>query len=122
MVRSSVKSSEWSKRLGRFQISGLTLSQFCKHENVSPHSFYYWKKQLADAKGPQQRSNLGLVVKADNDSRDMRVRCTVHVGTIRIECHIESPQALNAILSWAASQQGNSLQDSLLFQQLVVQD
>jgi len=122
MVRSSAKSIEWSKRLDRFQISGMTLTQFCKHENVLPHSFYYWKKQLAEAKRRQLRSNFGPVVKADNDSRDMRVRCTVHAGAIRIECHIESPQALNAILSWAASQQGNSQQDSLLFQQLVVQD
>lgn len=122
MVRSSAKSIEWSKRLDRFQISGMTLSQFCKKENVSPHSFYYWKKQLAATKGRQQRSNLGHAVKPDNDSRDIRVRCTVHVGAIRIECHIESPQALNAILAWAASQHGNSQQSSSLFQQLVVQD
>jgi len=122
MVRGSAKSIEWSKRLDRFQISGMTLSQFCKQENVSPHSFYYWKKQLAATKGRQQRSNLGHAVKPDIDSRDMRVRCTVHAGAIRIECHIESPQALNAILSWAASQHGNSQQSSSLFQQLVVQD
>ena len=63
MVRSSAKSIEWSKRLDRFQISGMTLTQFCKHENNSPHSFYYWKKQLADAKGRQRRSNLGPAVK-----------------------------------------------------------
>jgi transposase-like protein len=122
MVRSSAKSIEWSKRLDRFQISGMTLSRFCKHENVSPHSFYYWKKQLDAAKGRQRRSKLGHVVKADIESPDIRVRCTLHAGAIRIECHIESPQALNAILSWAASQQGNSQQNSLLFQQLVVQD
>ena len=108
MVRSSAKSIEWSKRLDRFQISGMTLSQFCKQENVSPHSFYYWKKQLAVAKGRQQRSNLDHAVKPDNDSRDIRVRCTVHVGAIRIECHIESPQALNAILAWRSMLQRES--------------
>ena len=47
------QSIEWSKRLDRFQISGMTLSQFCKQENVSPHSFYYWKKQLAAAQRAQ---------------------------------------------------------------------
>jgi hypothetical protein len=121
MVSSSAKSIEWSKRLERFKRSGLSLTQFCKQENVGVQSFYYWKKHLATEE--RQRSiDRVPATKPDDAAHDMRVRCTVHAGAVRIECHIESPQALNAILSWAASQQGNSQQSPSLFHQLVVQD
>jgi hypothetical protein len=121
MVSSSAKSIEWSKRLERFKRSGLPLTQFCKQENVGVQSFYYWKKHLAPKERQSSKARVSAI-EPDARSNDLRVRCTVHAGTIRIECDIESPQALNAILSWAASQQGNPQQNSLLFQQLVVQD
>jgi hypothetical protein len=116
MVRSSAKSIEWSKRLDRFSRSGLSHAQFCKQENIGVQSFYYWKKRLAP--NARQRSVDRIpIVKPNQHEHDLRVRCTVHAGAIRIECHIESPQAFNAILAWAASQQNSSL-----FQQLVIQD
>ena len=49
MVRavSSRKEELWRARLQRFQISGLSVTQFCERERVSQPSFYQWRKRLA---------------------------------------------------------------------------
>jgi transposase len=38
----------WMDRLARFPASGLTVAQFCAIEAVSLHSFYFWKRRLAN--------------------------------------------------------------------------
>jgi hypothetical protein len=38
----------WMDRLARFPASGLTVAQFCAIEAVSQHSFYFWKRRLAE--------------------------------------------------------------------------
>ena len=40
------KRAEWQKRLDDFYASGLTVAQFCRQVDVTPHTFYYWKKRL----------------------------------------------------------------------------
>ena len=40
------KVQQWSDRLGRFETSGQTVTQFCVAEGVSQPSFYQWKKKL----------------------------------------------------------------------------
>jgi hypothetical protein len=121
MVRCSTKSVEWSKRIERFTRSGLSLGRFCMQENVGVQSFYYWKKRLQPTHSQRSRDRVSNA-KTDEHTHGMSVRCTVQVGAIRIECHIESAQAFGAILDWAASQQGSLSQNTPLFQQLVVQD
>jgi hypothetical protein len=126
MVPSSAKSIEWSNRLDRFTHSGLSLAQFCKQENIGVQSFYYWKKRLAPKERQRSLHPLPGVMPELNE-HDLHVRCTVHAGMIRIECHIESLQAFDAMLAWAASlqdnsPQNNSLRGSSLFEQLVGQD
>jgi transposase-like protein len=37
----------WSERLERFATAQLSVVAFCRAEGVSPHTFYYWKRQLA---------------------------------------------------------------------------
>jgi hypothetical protein len=44
-----VKNEEWRKRLGRFDGSGLTVAEFCRREQVSQASFYYWAKRIRQA-------------------------------------------------------------------------
>ena len=41
-----VQVREWTERLFRFQQSGLSVSQFCQREAVSPATFYRWRKKL----------------------------------------------------------------------------
>jgi len=40
----------WMARLARFAESALTVAAFCDRERVSVPAFYYWKRQLDDAR------------------------------------------------------------------------
>jgi transposase len=41
------KEKLWRGRLRRFDISRLTVAEFCKREGVSIPSFYQWRKRIA---------------------------------------------------------------------------
>lgn len=42
----SAASIHWSRRLKRFQQSGLTVAAFCQAEGVSQATFYLWQRKL----------------------------------------------------------------------------
>lgn len=44
-----VKRDEWAKRLAKFGRVNLTVVEFCRRENVSQASFYYWAKRIRQA-------------------------------------------------------------------------
>ena len=55
MVRSlsDRKVQEWRQRLIRFEKSQHTISEFCRQEDVSPQSFFLWRKRLAKQRAAQ---------------------------------------------------------------------
>ena len=53
----------WADRLARFPGSGLSVAAFCALEGVLPNSFYYWKRQLADAAAGPSAAPLFLPVR-----------------------------------------------------------
>jgi len=50
MARSfdGTKRDDWRRRLAKFDSSGLTVVEFCRCEQVSQASFYYWSKRIRD--------------------------------------------------------------------------
>ncbi len=56
---SAAKVQEWTERLERFQISGLTTAKFCEAEGVSLPSFYQWKRKLTAQSNPAPKSTRG---------------------------------------------------------------
>ena len=49
--------SVWQQRLARQQASGLSVSEFCRQERVSPPSYYRWRKILqgeSNGKSPKR--------------------------------------------------------------------
>jgi len=42
----SATRDEWRRRLAKFDTSGLTVVDFCRREQVSQASFYYWSKRI----------------------------------------------------------------------------
>jgi len=46
---------EWQKRLDKFEASGLTVAQFCRQSDVTPHTFYYWKRRLGRSASKRRR-------------------------------------------------------------------
>lgn len=41
-----VKHEQWRKRFAKFEDSELTVAEFCRREEVSEASFYYWAKRI----------------------------------------------------------------------------
>jgi hypothetical protein len=88
MVRSSAKFLEWSKRIARFERTGISLAKFCDDENVAIHSFYYWKKKItSNTSLPRMPVDAKKHREPSFDStQGTHTRCTIHVGSIKIEC------------------------------------
>jgi transposase-like protein len=51
------KRDEWRRRLAKFDSSGLTVVDFCRREQVSQASFYYWSKRVQES---DRRATHGL--------------------------------------------------------------
>lgn len=53
----------WKERLLRYEQSVLSVQDFCTQEQVSPHSFYSWRRRLAPPVDPslQQATQARLV-------------------------------------------------------------
>jgi transposase-like protein len=66
MVRSltPAKLAAWQKRLAQYKLSGLTVSTYCRRENLSPSQFYYWlrrvQKQTPVTPSPENSTDIEL--------------------------------------------------------------
>ena len=63
-----VKRDEWRRRLAKFDSSGLTVVDFCRREQVSQASFYYWSKRIPG----RDRSTTGGLPRSDAGTGDSR--------------------------------------------------
>lgn len=46
------KLDAWRQRLAKFGASGLSVSAFCRQENIAPARFYYWSRQVRENGSP----------------------------------------------------------------------
>jgi|ERR1017187_3339462 hypothetical protein len=46
MEKQQIKSEKLAL-MARFKSSGQTVAAFCKKENISPNTFFYWRKKLS---------------------------------------------------------------------------
>jgi hypothetical protein len=76
----------WRERLDRFEVSGLSVKEFCAAEAVSDASFYQWRKKLAGARRKRGRP-VASVFQA------VRVTPAVAVWSIKLPggARIEAP-------------------------------
>ena len=51
---------QWRKRLERQRASGLSVVEFCRSEQVSPHRFHAWKRRLFPAKAKRRAPGTAL--------------------------------------------------------------
>jgi len=40
--------NEWVSRIANQQASGLTVAEWCRRNEVSRNSYFYWKRQMKD--------------------------------------------------------------------------
>lgn len=59
---------QWRKRLERFDLSDLTIADFCQLEGYSAASFYQWRRRLTDVEQP----NVPTFVPVDLPTRDLQ--------------------------------------------------
>ena len=45
--------SYWSEIIQKWQSSGCNMREFCRQENISVHTFKYWKYKLAGSKNSE---------------------------------------------------------------------
>lgn len=92
------KLAEWRARLERFRQAEISVTRFCRGEQVSVPSFYQWRKKLA--KGSARQNDWPRAVEA---FAPVRLVGTASVavwlpGGTRIEIPIGDPQALQLAL------------------------
>ena len=59
----SAVSIRWSRRIKRFQRSGLTVAAFCQAEGVSQAAFYQWQRKLRSDTAGQPNDAISPQVK-----------------------------------------------------------
>ncbi len=57
--RDGVKERLWRQRLSRWERSGLSIREFCRHEQLSEPSFYGWRRELNRRAGLRAKSPRG---------------------------------------------------------------
>jgi transposase-like protein len=62
MAASSERREQWQELIEEYSTSGETVAGYCRFNNISVASFYYWKKRLSDAgqrkSGAQRKSGI----------------------------------------------------------------
>ncbi len=113
MPRDNSKAQLWAARLDRFRRSGLSISQFCRNEEITIQSFNYWRKRERSQTRPICSPNpFGAFHRINNGL----VRFTIEARGVKIEAQSDSLQAIDSVLVWATRQQDSG------FQQLIVRD
>ena len=61
------KHENWQKKLQNWQISGNSISAYCRTNNIPVWKFYYWKKKFSET-GQGKFIKLSLSEKTDTSS------------------------------------------------------
>jgi transposase-like protein len=59
---------QWQQRMERQRASGLSIAEFCRRENLSPHNFHVWRRKL-DAKMSPRRVPGGTARRSPSRKR-----------------------------------------------------
>ena len=107
-----VRREEWRNRLGKYDGAGLTVAEFCRREQVSQASFYYWAKRIrrADKGKARQRAQrkVSAAMSADEVSSDF---VEVLVGdSIRVRM---PTGRLDAVAALVRNLQAGSVDDAM---------
>jgi hypothetical protein len=102
------KRDDWRRRLTKFDASGLTVGAFCRLEQVSQASFYYWSRRIRDRDvsmaSEMKPPDAGL---ATSPIREGDESVEILIGdSIRVRMPVADPAAVAALVKQlqAASQ------------------
>ena len=94
------KRDDWRRRLARFDSSSLTVLEFCRREQVSQASFYYWSKRIRDRGDAKTRKvNSPDACLATSPRQPENDSVEVLVGdSIRVRMPAGEPAAVAALI------------------------
>lgn len=72
--------SLWQERIADKKASGLKLEEWCAQNQLTTHSYYYWRRKILDLNG--DGGDAPLFVEIPTDTADDQ---KVAFGTVRIE-------------------------------------
>jgi hypothetical protein len=121
------KFEDWRRRLARFRSSELTVADFCRREEVSLASYYYWSRRLGESQSsavaPPKRSGHAPI---DKPSLSEGARSAIEIslpGGVRVlvpaDCTEALPLVLQSALRLDASSPGG--QRAPAFQQVLLE-
>ena len=62
---------QWRQRMERQHESGLSIAEFCRRENVSPHTFHVWKRKLRHPASVRRVSGEAARAQRSRNRRDV---------------------------------------------------
>jgi hypothetical protein len=105
-VADSTTAAMWRKRLARQGWSRLSIAEFCRREEVSPASFYAWRKRLAGSGQANCRQPLFVPVKMAAVERPTGVQIELPGGAV-VTLPVESSAELVTTAIRAAIEAGS---------------
>ena len=99
------KFEDWRRRLARFRSSELTVADFCRREQVSLASYYYWSRRLGESHAsavapPKPPGNAPI----DKPSLNEGARSAIEIwlpGSVRVLVPADCTEALPLVLQSA---------------------
>ena len=90
------KLEEWRRRLARFENANSTVLEFCRREEVSQASFYYWTKRVGQtgAAGVATRTQHKRVAAASPDAVASAVVEVIGGDSIRVHLPMDRLDAV----------------------------
>lgn len=65
---------QWRQRLKMQRESGLSITQFCREENLSPHTFHAWRRKLRQAVSRPQPTTKMATIQSSRQRRGAAAR------------------------------------------------
>lgn len=66
MGMKQARAEDWRMRFRQFEVSGLSVTEFCRRHKLTESSFYQWKKRLQESRAVPVEVKSEEVKQADN--------------------------------------------------------
>lgn len=89
----SAKLAYWKEMVTRQKESGLSSKEFCIREHLSPASFHWWKRKIAESEKPIDTSGFVEIEPKENERADLKPVKIIITGLCILEVQEEiSPE------------------------------
>ena len=96
----TVKLLKWQQRLKKLKNSGLTVAAFCRQEEISATSFYYWSRRVKEAGSVVDMARSDASKSVVRQSAELGDNVEVSIGEhVRIRLSGNDRELITAVLA-----------------------